>query len=161
MTGRDFTVEVADLARLQADVRDFPAALRTALDKRLGAVAQAGAGPVRTQLRTRPHHIDVGLAEGLAAGTKVVRARGDARTAGAAVVTTGERLSANRQAMVYAFNKPSFRRPVFGHRDRMVTQSGRPYFGVVLDRRRADAEAGVNQALADAAGTVTAGRVNR
>jgi len=79
------------------------------------------------------------------------------RSPGVSIVATGRYLPAEKQAMVKAFNKASFRHPTFGNREAWVAQAGRPYFGAVLDWRKRQMQTAMGDALRDAAATIRAG----
>lgn len=69
----------------------------------------------------------------IAAGTRF--AVSFSRTGGGLkVTTTNARLDAEHKGFVAAFNKPSFRHPVHGNRGAWVEQTGRPYFGVSIQK---------------------------
>lgn len=161
MPSHDFEISLApaDLSRLLADIRGFDKALYTATRKRLRDAGEEAAQDVRRRLLSGHYKRDTGLTRGLAKGTKV-SVRASARTAGVTITTTGAKLPVAKQAMVKAFNRPTFRHPEWGHRDRWVNQKGRPYFGSVLYERRADMQSAMEQALADAARTIRGGVVS-
>jgi hypothetical protein len=151
--GLEIRLDPASFGRLMRAARAYDAELAKAVRKRLRVAANEGVKDVKQRLLSRPFHTDAGLAAGLAAGTRVSIKTG-IKTGGVSIVTTGSRLPAGKQAMVRAYDKPSFRHPVFGNRDVWVTQAGRPYFGAVLDERKPAMRAAVEQALADAAATL-------
>lgn len=155
----EVTIDPGDMARLLKDARAFDAELAKATRKRLRDAASEGVTDIRHRLMGRTFKTDRGLARGLAAGTKV-SIRTGARTAGVSIVTTGAKLPADKQAMVRAYNKPSFRHPVHGNRDVWVNQKGRPYFGAVLDEKKPAMLAAMEAALKDAAETIRAGEVH-
>lgn len=155
----EVTIDPRDMSRLLKDARTFDAALAKATRKRLRDAAQEGVQDVKSRLMGRTFRTDAGLARGLAAGTKV-SIRTGARTAGVSIVTTGAKLPADKQALVRAYNKPSFRHPVYGNRNAFVNQRGRPYFGAVLDEKKPAMLAAMEAALHDAAETIRAGEVH-
>lgn len=157
--GQDVSVELQpdDLRRLLGDIKAFDTKLATATRKRLRVAAEPAVKDVRNRLMTRTFSTDAGLARGLAAGTKV-SIRTGVRTSGVTIATTGAKLPAEKRALVKAYNKPSFRHPVYGT-GVWVTQNGRPYFGAVLDSKRADMRRAMEHALRDALNTIAAGTV--
>jgi hypothetical protein len=148
-----------DLGRLLREAKEFAPELAKATRKRLRDVAGEGVTDVRRRLMGRTFHHDTGLASGLAAGTKV-SIRTGANTAGVSIVTTGTKLPAGKQPMVRAYNKRTFRHPVFGNRNVWVTQRGRPYFGAVLDERKSSMLQAMEAALREAAETIRTGEVS-
>lgn len=145
-----------DLSRLLKDVKAFDAELAKALRKRLRTAGEAGVKDVKRRLMGRTFKTDVGLARGLAAGTKV-SIKTSAKNAGVSIVTTGAKLPAAKQAMVRAYDKPTFRHPVYGNRAAWATQKGRPYFGAVLNESKRNMQDAIEAALRDAAKTVQHG----
>lgn len=156
------TIDPADFARLVREVRSVDKTLATALRRRIREAAQPAVADVKTRLSGGAYRRDVGLRRGLAAGTKV-SIRTGLKTAGVSIVTTAAKLPTGRQAMVFAFDKPSFRHPVFprsGEKQTWAEQKGRPYFGSVLAEHAGQMEQAVGQAVLDAARTVSAGVVS-
>jgi hypothetical protein len=94
------------------------------------------------------------LRAALAAGTSLritARARGGTVT----ITTDARRLPPDRAPMVRAYNKRSFRHPVFGDTERWVAQKGTPYFGPVILRHEKSLHAAVEAALAEAIAEAT------
>jgi hypothetical protein len=52
--------------------------------------------------------------------------------------------------MVRAWNRPSFRHPVYGNRETWVTQTGHPYFESTILQHRVDVQLAILRALQDA-----------
>lgn len=145
-------------AQLAREVRAFGPELNKAFRKRLRTAGEVGKKAVQQRLRTAPAaKTSTGLREGLAKGT-TVRTRVSAKQVQISVVTTGKNLPEAKQAMVFAYNKASFRHMVFGHADRWVPQRGRRYFGAVYTERNTMVRQ-ANAALADAARTIRMGQV--
>lgn len=94
-----------------------------------------------------------GTREAIARGIGLRIAPG-VRTPGIRVVSAGSTLDPSRKAMVKAFNRTTFRHPVFGNRNDWVNQSGRPYFGAVIDRHREAFQKAVEEAIAAATKTL-------
>jgi anti-sigma factor RsiW len=157
--GIDVQIDPAQFARLMRDVRGFDAELAKAIRRRLRDAADPAVKDVKRRLLSAPSHQRThSLRKALAAGTKL-SIRTGAGTAGVSIRTTGAKLPADKQAMVRAFDKRSFRHRVFG-RDVWKVQPGRPYFGAVLDERKQPMQAAMEHALDDAAATIHAGEVN-
>lgn len=78
-----------------------------------------------------------------------------ARSAGVRIRTNPGMLSPAHQAIAAAYNKPTFRHPVFGGAG-WVTQEGRPYFGAVLLSRRAEMQVQIMEAVSDGLRTMGA-----
>ena len=152
-------LDPGDLGRLLREIKEFDNELKKATVRRLREVANPAVHQVRHRILTGTSHSNTGLRKGLAAGTKVSVKTG-ARTAGVSITTTGAKLPPEKQPMVRGYDKATLRHPVFGHRDRWVTQRGRPYFGSVLNPLQPDAQEAIVQAVLDAAATITAGEVN-
>jgi hypothetical protein len=148
---QDLRIEVDPhgLARIVRAAKAFDANLAKSLRKRLREAAQVGQKDVQRRLQGRSFHIDEGLARGLARGT-TVSVRSGTRSAGVSIRTSAKALPADKAPMVRAYNKPSFRRRVYG-RDVWVEQKGRPYFGAVLDEHKEDMRVAVETAISDAA----------
>lgn len=159
-------IDPKDFSRLVRDIRDFDPKLANATRRRLRDAAKPAVADVQRRLMGRTFKTDAGLARGLAAGTKV-SIRTAKRGGGIAITTTTAGFKgADREAkaaMVRAYNKRSFRHPVFkreGRPEVWVRQNGRPYFGTVLYEKKAAMQDAMEKALQDAAATVKAATVN-
>lgn len=71
-----------------------------------------------------------------------------ARTGGVRISIGASALPAEHQAILKAYNKPTFRHPVFGS-STWVVQTGRPYFGAALYGRREEMQVQIIAAVND------------
>jgi hypothetical protein len=94
----------------------------------------------------------------LAQGTKVSISTG-VRAAGVTIRTRPTYLTADQQNMVHAYNKGTFRHPLFGDWKTPITQTGRPYFGSVILPFTPAMRVAMNEAVRDAGRTIRAGTV--
>jgi hypothetical protein len=136
-------------AELLAATKAFSPKLATRLRKRLRDAGQSTITDIRGVLSesTPAGNSTPGpVRTALAAGTKVsIRAGKSAQ--GVRIVT---RDRAN-PVMAKAYNKRSWRHPVFGDRENWVTEGGRPYFGAVISRHQREFQDAVVVALNEAA----------
>jgi hypothetical protein len=149
-------LEPRAFAQMLREVRGFDRALATATRKRLREAADPAVKAIRARIRGGGFRTDVGLAKGLAAGTKLSIRTGQ-REPGVTITTTASKLPAGKAAMVHAFNKHTFRHPVGGNRDVWVNQRGRPYFGSTIAHHERSMREGMEQAIRDAAATIKSG----
>lgn len=166
MTGDGIEVKLnpAQLAATLKAIKAFSPALATATRRRLRGVgaeivtamqtavmgSAGGGAPKRLRGKTAPHS----MRRGIAAGTKMVIVAGTTRQ-GISIVTSSAKLPPGKAAMVKAWNKPTFRHPVFKDRSTFVQQSGRPYFGSVAMAKQAQVAAAMQLVLDDAIREIT------
>lgn len=123
------------------DFRDFAARARTVDRKILTSlrreVKTLGAGMLGESKKTLqlPPPDDspewsVGARDAIAAGLRTQLSFGKSN-AGVRFVASPSRLPAESRGFLAAYNKKSFRHPVYGQ-NTYVTQQGRPYFGSVI-----------------------------
>lgn len=142
-------------------IKEFSPALATATRKRLRLAGADTVKAVQAEVlaggRTVTWRVgskgktktgNIGLRAGIANGTKMAIVAGKTRQ-GVSIKTDSSRLGPGQAAMVKAWNKPSFRHPVFDS-GAWVSQAGRPYFGSVINKHKQDFADAVNAALADA-----------
>ena len=154
----------SDFATTLKRVKEFSPELATSLRKELrnagGLLVQDVRAAVRGQARgeriakqtRRGHHkagAKVSFRDAIASATSLKIVAGTTRQ-GISVVTDASKMPENIRAMAKAWNKKSFRHPVFGNRDRWVNQDGRPYFGSVINEHVAEVQEAMNTALSEA-----------
>jgi len=152
-------LDPVSFGRVMRDIKAFDPALAKALRVKFRIVAATVVADVkRTILEPTPGGADhnVGVRQGLADGTRLSILTGK-RVSGVRISTSSAKLAAAHQAMAKAYNKRSFRHPVFG-RDTWVSEGGRPYFGAVIAHHKAELHLAAMSALEEAAATVRAGR---
>lgn len=144
------------LRHVLADSKVFGAELSKGLRARLRAAgAEAVADVRRTILEPTPGGAGPhsgGVREALAVSTKVSILSGQ-RKAGIRIVTTSAKLAAAHAAMLKAYNKTSWRHPNRSG-GAWVDESGRPYFGSVINAHKTEMRAAVETALDDAVKTM-------
>lgn len=148
----DLTVRIEHLGRILRDIKAFDSRLATGLRREIRNSAKVAAAAAQSTVREGGPS-KTGLREGIARGIRVSISTG-ARTNGVRITSSGTGLSTARKPMVKAFNKATFRHPVFGDRSHWVSQSGRPYFGSVIAGHRDEVQRGVLRALDQAARTL-------
>lgn len=165
-------VRIENLGAILRDTKAFDAKLATYIRREIRNAGKAAADDAKAEVLKDPpakvrsargflgtrttksaRSYDVGLRRGIAAGIAVRIVTGK-RTNGVRIVAGTNRLPAGRKPMAKAYNTRSFRHPVFGNRRAWVGQAGRPYFGEVIYRRKADVQRGVLRALDMAAQTL-------
>lgn len=144
----EIRLDAREWNRLAADLRAFDPALLRALRKHLRAAGEHLRTEVQSAVK-RPAPTSGGASVGsraaIAAGTRVAvsfAARGGKVTLTSANVRGG---------FGKAYNTAQFRHPVNGNRNAWVSQKGRPYFGVTINKEidgRVKDE--INQALDEA-----------
>jgi hypothetical protein len=148
----EFRIDTRDLGKLIRDVKRFDPALATALRRNIRIAAKDAADAVKQAVLAGPTsgRKDTGLRAGIAAGVKVQVATG-AKLNGVYIRATSTRLPAGQAKLVRAYNKPTFRHPVYG-RGKWVDQPGHPYFDrPILDREpvvRIAIEKAIDEAIA-------------
>lgn len=144
--------------RMVTDIKGFDKKLYSNLRKELRRAGESAVLAVRDRVLSGEAKTDTGLRRGIAAGTKV-SISGSVSRGGVSIKTTGNRLPPDKRAMVKAYNKSSFRHPVFGDPQVWLVQTGRPYFGHVLDDKKPEMEAAVRKALYDAVSSIRGAKV--
>lgn len=158
----DVRVEIdkAQLRDLLAEVKEFDPMLARALRKRLRQIAGEIADAMQAEVKRSPptggrspgsHRTRQQIAEGI--GVKVATGK---RRQGVFVSGSAKRMANGRAAMPRAYNKRTFRHPIFGTR-KWISQRGNPYFGTTIKRYEETAEQAVADALTEALTTVRTG----
>lgn len=123
------TINAPELARFKAAANRVDKRIIPRLRKGLRTIGSAAVKEIKETVTN-----DGGpSSEGIAAGTSL-RVSFSKTGGGVKITTTNARLSAEHKGFVAAFNKPSFRHPVYGNKQAWVQQEGRPYFGVSIER---------------------------
>lgn len=152
----DFSVEARDFVALLGKSSTFDKELKKGLRKQLRKAAQTGADAAKAEvlkppLRSGSHPRSRGLRSGIARGIKVQVASGDnSARVGVFIRSTGSGLDGSRKKLVRRWDKGTFRHQVFGNKKVWVSQSGRPYFGSVIEKQKPQIEVAVNAALDEA-----------
>ena len=137
-TDQGVRIESADFHRLFVATRDADTVLYRELRKAMRAAGKPIVDDVRAEIDKIPSsgRYRTGIRTALKAGTRVSISNSP-RTAGIRIVTSPSRLPASKRALAKTLNQPRFRHPLFGGAT-FVEQSGRPYFGAVIGRHKAD-----------------------
>lgn len=145
-------VDPKDWFRLKKDLDSFDKKLGLALRRRLHVAGNIAVAAVRSKLAMPPPgdspDVTTGARAALIRGT-TSRVSFSRRAAGVKIVTSGARLPPGHEGFLKAYNKGSFRHPVFGT-DHWVEQHGRPYFGRAIEETRVPIQHEVGKALDDA-----------
>ena len=165
-TDQVLRIEAPDLFRLFADTRDFDRKLYAQLRKALREAGRPIVDDVKAEIMRIPSSGKYrgGVRAALAAGTSVAIGASSEKSAGIRIKTSPRRLPANKRALAKAFNKDSFRHPVYArawlrrNRQKWVSQPGRPYFGEVIAKHYPDVQDRLAQAFLDAVDTLHAAR---
>lgn len=135
----EITIDPKSWVELKRDLMSLDKGLMTHLRRRLREAGEMAIERIKAKLAEEPpasrsaskfEEHGVGVREALAAGTRL-SVSFSVRSAGVKIVTSASRLDADHQAMVFAYNKTTFRHPIFDT-DVWVIQHGRPYFGAVI-----------------------------
>lgn len=154
-----FTV-TSNLRDVLADLKKFEPKLATATRRRLRRSGDDAIAEMRGILAQPPPGGSQGaLRAAYEGGGSAAVSRGSRRETAAGLKTrvlTGKRVQTVRivgrgDPFSRSYNMASFRHPVYGNTDVWVDQSGRPYFGVVIGKRRdaiqKEIEAAVQEAI--------------
>jgi hypothetical protein len=147
-SGEGLRIESPDLFRLFRDTRDFDKKLYAQLRKAMREAGRPLVEDIRAEIMRIPssgRHRG-GIRSALAAGTNVSIGAASERSAGITVRTSTRRLPHGKRSLGRAFNKATFRHPVFArawlrrNRIKWVQQPGRPYFGATVARHYPDVQ---------------------
>jgi hypothetical protein len=133
---------------LMAAIKAFDAKLATKVRRELRRAGDDAVADIKATVQSGPGSGRVGIRAGIAAGTKTTVATSKSAQ-GVRISSSSSALPAGHKPMLRAYNKAEFRHPVYG-RDTWVSQSGRPFFGVVIKRHEEAMRAAVLAALGDA-----------
>jgi hypothetical protein len=128
-------IDPKDWNRFAAQCKAYDKALYTAVRKRIRNAGDIAKDRVKAALAESPPSgggSSVGSRAALSAATKTSLSFA-AKTAGVKITTSGSGLGAGHAGFEKAYNKASFRHPVYGSRNAWASQEGRPYFGVVIE----------------------------
>lgn len=166
----DVRVDVKDFTELFGKSSQVEPKLRAALRKRMRVAAMDAANDVKSAVQESSKDSGKGrhrgLRSGIASGIKVrVSTANSAKTVGITLVSSGSGLPADQKNLVRAYNKKSWRHPVFSHTEKArglrgtllrrkqavwVTQAGNPYFEAVIDKSKDKITAAVLAAMEEA-----------
>lgn len=133
---------------LMAAFKAFEPKLATKVRRELRRAGDDAVADIRSTVRSGPGSGKVGIRAGIAAGTKTTVATGKTKQ-GVKISSSSGALPAGHKPMLRAYNKASFRHPVF-KTGTWVEQSGHPYFGGVIRRHEDAMRAAVLAALSEA-----------
>lgn len=152
MPGRgEIRVDAKDLRTLLGAAKDFDKSLATGLRRNIRAAANIAAEDSRREIRSAPStgRDSHAMRQGIAKGIRVQVATGT-RINGVFIKSTGSGLPAKSRSLARAMDKPSFRHPVFGNRQKWQPQKGHPYFRTVISRHLITVNRAVERAVGDA-----------
>ena len=143
--GADVTV-TSNIREVMARLKEFDPALARETRKRLRRSGDEAIAKMRGILAEPPPGGGGGVSRG---------SREQAASALAVRVMTGKRqqgvrITGSREAFAKAYNKRSWRHPVYGNRDVWADQEGRPYFGSVVAQEAPAMREEITEALQDA-----------
>jgi hypothetical protein len=172
MADEDIRMEVDpnQLKALIAEVKEFDPKLATALRKQLRQIGGTIVDAMQAEVRKAPpgggsrstgsHRTRQQIAEGL--GVQVATGK---KRQGVFITGSSKAMAEGRKSMPRAYNKATFRHPVFKSNRRRISvvrwvnQRGNPYFGGTIKKYEPDAEKAVMDALTEALETVRTGHV--
>jgi hypothetical protein len=157
----DVSVDARDFASLLGRTSRLSPELKKALRRRVREAGLVAAGAAKEEVLKEPlthgrRPQERGLRRGIARGIKVqLAASQNAKRVGVVIKSSGSPLSAAQKPLVRRWNKPSgWRHPLFGNTEHWYPQKGRPYWGSVMSRQKAELERRVRQALDEALQTL-------
>lgn len=150
MTAIRGSVNVDDFRRLAGKTSQLEPALKRELRASIRLAAEKAADDSRTTIDGGgPSRTGLRLA--IASGIKVTVMTGN--TAGVKISGGVSQMPEKKRQLVRAFDKPTFRHPVFGQ-DAWVEQPGRPYFASVIYGHRERVSQAVQEAMQKALDTL-------
>lgn len=120
------TVNSTELRRFKVAADNADKRIVRSVRKQLRVIAEPAVEKVKSEVRAGGN--GGGSTDAIAAATGL-RLSFAKSGGGVRITTTNARLDSDHKGFVAAFNKPTFRHPVYGNRAVYVSQSGRPYFG--------------------------------
>lgn len=123
-------------------------AIRASAKDAVADVRKAVLEPAPHRARRRKTY-DVGVRQGIAAGIGI-RISTASKGGSVRIVAAPSKMPAGHAPMLKAYNKKSFRHPVYGDTAHWVNQSGRPFFGAVIYQHRLEIENAVTKAVQEA-----------
>lgn len=157
MARRPLSADAEQFRALFGKTSQVEPKLKAALRKRMKAAADLAAADVRSEVTKAPRSHgrgSRGLRKGIAAGIKVTISASPTKVGVAIQATSSKMPLTDMKPLVRAYNKPTFRHPVFGT-GTWVQQPGRPYFKKPIEARQGDVQAAVEAAMRDAIESLT------
>lgn len=158
MAKRPLSAEAEQFNALFGKTSAVEPKLKAALRKRMKAAGDVAAAGVKAEVTQSPRSKGRrarhrGLRSGIAAGVKVTLSS-SASKVGVEIKATGSKLPADMRRLVRAYNRPSWRHPVFGT-GTWVQQAGRPYFTKPIEDSQPQVQAAVVAAMQEAIESLT------
>lgn len=123
----DFSVTPQGFRELLQRTAQFDKKLAAELRKNIRTAATSVISDIRHEVQSGSYANDAGMRAGIAAGLKVQISTSKAKP-GVRIVATKSQMPEGKQSMVRAWQRSTFRHPVWGNPDVYVNQSGHPYF---------------------------------
>jgi hypothetical protein len=123
----EFTVTPQGFRELMLRTKEFEPAQARLLRRNIRNAAGQVVGHVRSEVLGGSYAADTGMRAGIARGLKVQVSTSASRP-GVRIVASSSAMPAGKESMVKAWQKKSFRHPVFGNTENWATQAGHPYF---------------------------------
>lgn len=121
------------------------------------AGGKAAVVAVRDRVRSGTYVTNVGTRVGIAQGVRLEDMPPTAHAAGVRIIASPDALPDDRKLMIAAWQKTSFKHPVFGDKGVVVDQSGRPYFYQTIDTQQPRMTSEVQRGAQRAANTLSGG----
>lgn len=135
---------------------EFDKAQARFLRRNIRDAAKSVMGFIRSEVLGGTYSADVGMRSGIARGLKVQVSTSQSRP-GVTIVASSSSMPAGKASMVKAWQKKSFRHPVFGNTDAWATQTGHPYFFRPVSEHRDVVTKAVTDAMEEAARLLAGG----
>lgn len=151
-----YSVTPQGFRELMLATREFDKAQATLLRRNIRQAAMLLVTDVRSEVLGGSFKAQTGMRAGIAAGVKVQISTA-ATHPGVRIVATKGQMPAGKAPMVRAWQRQTFRHPVFGDSAVWVNQSGHPYFDATIEAHRDKVTKAVNDAMTQAAATLAGG----
>ncbi len=109
---------------------------------------------IQANLRNGSYKTDAGMRQGISDGLKVSVSTVSKSRPGVRIIATKGKMPAGKAPMVRAWQRQTFRHPVFGNSAVFVDQQGHPYFDATIEAHRDKVTQAVNEAMKQAAATL-------
>jgi hypothetical protein len=148
-----FTVTPEGFRELSMRTAKFDEKLAKALRARIRTAALSVVSDIRSTVMGGSFTTEAGLRQGIADGLKVQVMTASKRP-GVTITATKSKMPFGKAPMVKAWQKASFRHPVFGNTAVFATQVGHPYFDATILANKDKVTTAVNAAMTEAANTL-------
>lgn len=133
----------------------FDETLAKELRTNIRGAALSVVSDVRTQVMGGSFTTDAGMRQGIADGLKVQVLTVSKSKPGVVIVASADRMPRGKALMLKAWQKVTFKHPVFGDKAVLVEQAGRPFFDGPIEANKSKVTTAVNKAMQQAADSLS------